>query len=105
MIPARRMVAGRQSATRDHLMSEKELQLMSVTNRRLIFVVGLALVIALSVAGFTTRATAQGNAGGRVRFVHGLPGGSAVDITIDKVVAIRALGFASASRHRQASTR
>ncbi len=72
---------------------------MSVTNRRLIFVVGLALVIALSAAGLTTRATAQGNAGGRLRFVHGLPGSPAVDITIDKVVAVRALGYASASRH------
>ena len=45
--------------------------MMTTMNRRLIFVVCLALV--LSVAGLTTHVTAQGNAGGRLRFVHAVP--------------------------------
>src|SRR3954471_20516739 len=69
---------------------------MSVVNRRMALAVCLILAVAFSV--FTQRTSAQTAVGGRLRFVHAIPGAPPVDISIDKVVAARSLEYAQATR-------
>jgi uncharacterized protein YgiM (DUF1202 family) len=71
---------------------------MTLTHRRVTLGVGLVLMVMLITHALTGSVSAQGNSGGRLRFVHVVPGAPAVDISIDKTVAVRALGYASASR-------
>ena len=52
--------------------------------------------LALSTSGLAT--SAQTAANGRLRFVHGVPDATAVDVTVDQAVAVRALEFGTASR-------
>ena len=58
----------------------------------------MALVLIGGAVGYTPRTAAQAPIGGRLRFLHGIPGAPAVDISIDKVVAARALEFSQATR-------
>ncbi len=72
---------------------------MSLFNRRLSGPAVIAgLVFALVTSGGRQTITAQANAGGRLRFVHAVPGAAAVEISVDKTPAVRALDYASASR-------
>lgn len=60
----------------------------------------LAIALALVSIGVTAgRAGAQASASGQVRFVHALPGGPAVDVLVDNVLAAHDLDYASASRY------
>jgi uncharacterized protein YraI len=73
---------------------------MSFTKRRLIpaasRIAGLVLAVVLAASGL--RVSAQAGAGGRLRFVHAVPGAPSVDISVDKALAVHALDFANASR-------
>src|SRR5258706_7739047 len=69
---------------------------MTLAKRHMTFVMFLILTIGLSA--LTRQTLAQTTAGGRLRFVHAVPGAPAVDITIDKVVAARSLEYAQATR-------
>src|SRR5258708_8770000 len=71
---------------------------MRFFSRRRIFAVGLALLMALALIGHS-RATSAQSAGTRLRFVHGVPGAPAIDLTIDNVVAASNLNYASATRY------
>ncbi len=62
----------------------------------------MALVVALLVlglSGFVGRASAQTPTGGKLRFVHALPGAPAVDVFVDNLLAARNLDYASATRY------
>jgi len=60
------------------------------------------LIVALfvfSAAAWGGRASAQAAKGGALRFLHALPGGPAVDVFVDNVLAARGLNFSSATRY------
>ncbi len=69
---------------------------MYLMNRRLLLAAGLALM--LTLAGTRFNLSAQASSGGRLRFVHAVPGAPAVDIAVDKAVAARGLEYANATR-------
>src|SRR5690349_20777088 len=71
---------------------------MRFTHRRRFFAVGLALLMTLGLIGYSRTTSAQ-SAGGRLRFVHAVPGAPAIDLTVDNVVAASNLDFAKATRY------
>ncbi|MHB8624898.1 MAG: DUF4397 domain-containing protein [Aggregatilineales bacterium] len=64
----------------------------------LIFVIAFAAWGALSAA-YARPAGAQAASGGMIRFVHALPGGPAIDVFVDNVLAARNLAYGSATRY------
>jgi hypothetical protein len=72
------------------------MRLTRIINLRFVVVAALVAMLVLSTASHAT--SAQTAANGRLRFVHGLPDAAAVDITVDKAVAVRGLAFGTASR-------
>src|SRR5262249_18388 len=71
---------------------------MRFTTRRRFFAVGLALLMLAGLVAHSRATSAQAAAGGRLRFVHGVPGAPAVDISVDNVVAARNVEYANATR-------
>jgi hypothetical protein len=62
----------------------------------------IALIVVLLVAAFAAlsgRASAQSAAGGKLRFLHALPEGPAVDIFIDNTLSARNVAFGRATRY------
>ncbi len=60
------------------------------------------LIVALfmfSAAAWGGRASAQAAKGGALRFLHALPGGPAVDVFVDNILAARGLNFSGATRY------
>ncbi len=58
-----------------------------------------AALVALSLSAFAGHVSAQANASGKLRFVHALPGGPAVDVFVDNLLAARGLEYANATRY------
>src|SRR5450432_684811 len=72
---------------------------MKLTIQRSFFAACITLATILSIGTATNYAQAQAATGGRLRFVHGVPGAPAVDISIDDVLAVRNLAYATATRY------
>ncbi len=62
-------------------------------------IASIVALAALFLSGFAVHVTAQDNAADKIRFVHALPGGAAVDIFIDNILAARNLDYANATRY------
>src|SRR5258708_11952547 len=72
---------------------------MKLTIQRSIVAASVILAAFLSTSIAANPARAQAATGGRLRFVHGVPGAPAVDIMIDNVLAVRALDYSAATRY------
>lgn len=66
--------------------------------RRVVVVMYVVIAFVLAGSALPVRIAAQGQ-NGRLRFIHGIPDASAVDILVDKVLAARGLAYASATRY------
>ena len=71
---------------------------MHFTSYRKSITVVMAALMALMALGSARSTSAQGQTG-RLRFVHGVPGGPAVDIAVDKGTVARGLNFMDATRY------